>query len=211
MGIVAKANLSPQERAEFEVLESMGEDIEGYLMLRFEWGKTALQVALDLWDDPAIIRGLAAANADMNAVMPIGTSPLVFALMNTKIKSAKALIECGASVNDKDSPLFYAVSAEDEEIVKMLIQRGADVNDGGKYIMTPLHAACQIQGGGREKIIKMLIDAGADTTLRNASGETAADMCPFVKAHVESISMAAKHGVTLGNSRNRRSGDGGAL
>jgi ankyrin repeat protein len=208
MGIVAKADLSPQERAEFEVLESMGEDIEGCLMLRFKRGKTALQIALEMRDDPSIIHGLAAANADMNAVMPIGTSALVFALMNAKIKSAKALIACGANVNDSDSPLLYAVTAEDEETIKILIERGANVNDGGRYIMTPLHAACQIRGSGREKIIRMLIEAGADRTLRNASGETAADLCPSVNVHFESIEMAAKHGITLGNPRNR---NGGAL
>jgi len=210
MGLVAKANLSPQERAEFEVLESMGEDIEGCLMLRFECGWTALQIALEMRDDPSIIHGLAAVNADMNAVMPIGTSPLVFALMNTKIKSARALIACGANVNDRDSPLLYAVTAEDEETIKTLIERGANVNDGGRCGMTPLHAACQIQGGGREKIIRMLIEAGADRTLRNASGETAADLfpsLPSILSDIEAASLIKKYG----DGANRSGRKGGAL
>jgi ankyrin repeat protein len=161
-------------------------------------------------DDPSIIHGLAAVNADMNAVMPIGTSPLVFALMNTKIKSARALIACGANVNDRDSPLLYAVTAEDEETIKTLIERGANVNDGGRCSMTPLHAACQIQGGGREKIIRMLIEAGADRTLRNASGETAADLFPSlpnILSDIEAASLIQKYG----DGANRSGRKGAAL
>ncbi len=95
------------------------------------------------------VKELVKAGADINALDPDDTTPLVVALMNMHFDLAKWLIDAGADVNRwdffGDTPLYVAIdmntlptggradlpstdNATGYDIAKLLLQKGADVN-----------------------------------------------------------------------------------
>jgi len=108
-----------------------------------------------------------------------GLSALSFAARQGQIDSAKALIDAGANVNQKDvdgnSALVLALLNKHYDLAKVLIDRGADVNAANKDGRAPLFTAIEIRNEeysprpalkdddklSAMDIIKTLLDKGA--------------------------------------------------
>jgi ankyrin repeat protein len=85
-------------------------------------------------------------------------------------KSAAALLDAGADVNNKGMPLSWAISNGHSDMAHMLIARGADVNARNQENhYRPLHYAAAL---GNVAVTKLLIDKGADMTALNMHEET---------------------------------------
>jgi len=99
------------------------------------------------------------------------------ASFNTNPDIIKALIECGAYVNDRSNedqtPLMYATSYSTEPaIIKVLVDAGAYVNARQlKSGMTPLMFAAQYNSNF--DVLNMLLDNGADVKATDNLGNTA--------------------------------------
>jgi hypothetical protein len=72
-----------------------------------------------------------------------------------------------------DPPLVEAARAGDVKRLRALLDGGADVNAFGNGRTTALMAAAE---GGNEEAARLLIERKADANLRNAKGQTAAEI-----------------------------------
>jgi len=78
-----------------------------------------------------------------------------------------------ARLDRADPPLVEAARAGDVKRVRALLDGGADVNAFGNGRTTALMAAAE---AGSEDVARLLIERKADANLRNAKGETAAEI-----------------------------------
>ena len=72
-----------------------------------------------------------------------------------------------------DPPLVEAARIGDAKRVRRLLDAGADINAFGNARTTALMAAAE---AGNEDVARVLIERRADANLRNAKGQTAAEM-----------------------------------
>ena len=138
-------------------------------------GWTPLHLAAWFTDNPAIIRALVAAGAEVNArLAEFGDTPLHLAARFTNDPAViEALLDAGAEVNARDddgwTPLHLATSGDvDLAIVTALLDAGAEVNARGMYSVTPLHFAVTKSVA----IVTALLDAGAEVNARAERGAT---------------------------------------
>ena len=78
-----------------------------------------------------------------------------------------------ARLDRADPPLVEATRSGDLKRVRQLLDAGADVNAFGNQRTTALMAAAE---AGREDLVRLLVERRADANLRNAKGQTAADL-----------------------------------
>lgn len=78
-----------------------------------------------------------------------------------------------ARLDRPDPPLVDAARAGDAGRVRKLLDAGADVNAFGNQRTTALMAAAET---GREDVARLLMERNADANLRNARGQTAAEL-----------------------------------
>jgi ankyrin repeat protein len=118
------------------------------------------------------------ANIDEQSV---GVTPLLGALRNRHIETAKYLIEHGANVNFVDHiyktpPIVYAAMYRDLELTRLLIEKHANVNAAtgkgysAKEGFTALIAAAY---NGDVEIGRLLLEHGADPYAKAVTGTTA--------------------------------------
>ena len=93
-------------------------------------GVTALHWAAA---NPAKVRLLLDAGADVNAASQIGRTPLIVAASaNGSAEAVQLLLAKGAKVNVADdvgiTPIAAAAIVDDGDVVKLLLDNGADVN-----------------------------------------------------------------------------------
>lgn len=100
-------------------------------------------------------------------------SPLVVAVMHSKLETIEWLVNNGASVNlsegSQRTPLYLAVATGRADVAQYLIDKGADVNSQTKSLRTPLLEAVDVHS---PDIVSMLIEAGADLDLADIKGTT---------------------------------------
>jgi ankyrin repeat protein len=105
-----------------------------------------------------------------------GDTPLAYAADKGTAEAVQKLLAHGADPNHVActgrTPLFAATLRDRAEIVTLLLENGAnpDIQANGS---TALHFAA---GGGHCKAARALVDGRASVELRNAQGETAADV-----------------------------------
>lgn len=106
-----------------------------------------------------------------------GFTPLYMAVINNNTPQVKQLLDTGTDVNGRTMANFTALRGAAQlnrmEIAKLLIKRGADVNSLAVDNSTPLMAAAQF---GHAEMARFLIANGANPSIRNGSGQTAADL-----------------------------------
>lgn len=133
-----------------------------------------------------------------------GVTPLILAILNGHVDSAKVLLNEGADVNAKMetsmlgetvctyTPLSAAVTEKGfGEVVKMLIHKGADVNVkrcGHGYSV--LH---EVSSNGDPDIVKLLIDKGANVNVKTDSGVTALSLADTY-GHAEIVKLLKNAG-----------------
>jgi ankyrin repeat protein len=144
-------------------------------------GQTPLHVVFLLSayseDSFGIVQLLLERGADVNT-REDHESPLHLASWNGRLDSVRALLNCGANVNAKDSqgrtPLYQALRGSSIEdagfgVVQLLVEHGAAVNTRDKDDETPLHRASYYQ---HLKSVRMLLDHGANVDAENTKGQT---------------------------------------
>ncbi|MDE0099564.1 MAG: ankyrin repeat domain-containing protein [Truepera sp.] len=145
------------------------------------FGTTPLHYAAFYTDDPAIIRVLLDAGADVNPQGNDGTPLHAAVAYNTNLAIVPAitrvLLDAGADVNAQDllgfTPLHLATfrTRPDPTVVEALLDAGADVNaQEDLYSWTPLHYAARF--GRNPAVIEALLEAGADASARDSEGKT---------------------------------------
>ncbi len=106
-----------------------------------------LHFAVRWIEDPAVIRALVDAGADVNGKNDYGDTPLHLAARgNENLAMTRALVEAGADVDGKngygDTPLHIAASGnENLAVIRVLLYAGADVHARDADGETPLHLA----------------------------------------------------------------------
>jgi tetratricopeptide (TPR) repeat protein len=113
------------------------------------------------------VKAWIARGADVNAVVEIGFTALIYAAKGGHTEAVKALLEAGADVQQSKrgwTALMWAASRSRTETVKALLEAGADVNPQRKSGMTALILAAK---GGHTETVKALLDAGADVNAKN--------------------------------------------
>ena len=78
-----------------------------------------------------------------------------------------------ANLDRPDPPIVEAARSGDAKRVRALLDGGADVNAFGNGRTTALIAAAE---AGREDVARLLMERNADANLRNAKGQTAAEV-----------------------------------
>lgn len=95
-------------------------------------------------------------------------TPLGNAVEQGDLKGARALLDQGRDVNEKDAcgwnsgetALFCAAQADNLPAVKLLLERGADVNHKTNWNATPLDMAVS---RGSVQMVQLLLERGAET------------------------------------------------
>ncbi|MDE0527734.1 MAG: ankyrin repeat domain-containing protein [Truepera sp.] len=144
-------------------------------------GTTPLHYAAFYTDDPAILRVLLDAGADVNPQGNAGTPLHAAVAYNTNLAIVPAitrvLLDAGADVNAQDllgfTPLHLATfrTRPDPTVVEALLDAGADVNaQEDLYSWTPLHYAARFSRN--PAVLEALLEAGADASARDSEGKT---------------------------------------
>jgi len=134
--------------------------------------------------NPAIVKALIAAGADVNVVDTYGGTPLTRAAGADLSESVKLLLAAGANVNATDrseSPLirtFYSQSSSKDDgaihpsvaTVQALIAAGANVHAVNRDGQTVVRLAARANS---LEVLKMLIAAGVDVNAKDNNGQTA--------------------------------------
>lgn len=98
---------------------------------------------------------------------PLGTTPLMQAVLYGDAESVRVLLESGADPNIRNeagtTALMWAVN--DLKKTRLLLDRGADVNARSEDSRTPLLIAAG-RSGSRD-VVKLLLDRGADINARS--------------------------------------------
>ncbi len=118
--------------------------------------------------DAAFLVSTRGANPNLLIDNRTGKTPLFYvAGKKGGLELAKALIEKGANVNDRDgsmmTPLHYAVGNNDKPLIELLLSNGAKINPPGRSIFDAVKT---------EEMAKYLISKGADANYVNESKRT---------------------------------------
>ena len=152
-----------------------GEDVNA----RDENGMTPLLLATGHWgggmdgspasEDPAVVRTLLAAGADVNARSH--TTSLHHAAFVEDLETVRMLLEAGADIHARDwrgdTPLLAAAEwggFRNPEMLEVLVEAGADVNDRDNAGQTVLERALGSPADRVTGVVRRLLDLGADAT-----------------------------------------------
>jgi ankyrin repeat protein len=133
-------------------------------------GKELLSALRD--GDAAVIKGLIAKGAPVDAVDEYGSTALMYAGLYSDSAIVRQLLDKGANPNRADdagaTALMWTIS--DPTKVRLLIQRGANVNAVSLTGRTPLLIAAGRPGSAG--IVRLLLDKGSDPNVVDKEGVT---------------------------------------
>jgi uncharacterized protein len=107
-------------------------------------------------------------------------SALADAIQQGDSRTAQALLQAGASVNeaqnDGSTPLLWAVYQVDAALVTTLLSREADPDRANNFGASPLTEAARL---ANLNLVEQLLEAGADPNTANADGQTPLMLAAF--------------------------------
>ncbi len=147
--------------------DGVAEVVEAYLALgmstetRDEWSKSTPVLQAVEGNQPAIVRMLAEAGADLDARDRDGDTPVHTAINWSHLDVARLLVELGAPLdtlnNANKTPLISALENNNEEAVELLLEGGADPEFCADGAVPPIFVALEFA----PDLIDKLVDAGA--------------------------------------------------
>lgn len=181
-------------------------------------GTTPLIVAA-AQNNPKVVAALIQEGAEVNAATTntyvydgrniyAGATPLIAALANNRIESAKLLMDNDADVTLRNEcnvgALMIAAADGQADIVRILLEKGADPNASvtkdftvdGKSVFegsTPLMAAAY---AGYDEVVALLIEAGAGVSAKTKYGGTAL-MAAAAGGHLAAVKLLAENGAEV--------------
>lgn len=135
--------------------------------------QTPLMLATNTGVEPAIIRKLVGAGADVNAIDQSGDSALVMAVRRNDFEVTRILLDAQANyeINDRfgQTPLILATRKGNAEMAMLLLDSGANINQKDMNGQTAFVAAIR---SGRRAIAPLLAARGVDLESRDKQGMT---------------------------------------
>jgi uncharacterized protein len=136
-------------------------------------GQTGLFLALKNESFKVADALLAHPGTDVNALNPVGESPLMIAALKGQLEWARRLLARGAQVDKPGwTPLHYAATGSETALVGLLLEKGASIDAPSPNRSTPLMMAAQY---GNPDNVDLLLARGADPKLKNDRGLGAPD------------------------------------
>ena len=183
------------------------ERVRGRHMLGRRLEITPLLAAAE-FGDPATVKELVSAGADVDEVTRERKTALLLATLENRHEVVEVLLDAGADPDKLSrgsmAPLLVATRNRDMASVKLLLDAGAEVNIADQRGLTPINEALN---QGATELVEMLMSYGADP---NASSDTRG----FVEHRIDtwgfdpSSSASFKDGL-LGSPSAKRAGPRG--
>ena len=157
--------------------------------------RRAVRLCVDAGASPDAQKDLGQGNGGMQSL-------LMVALASRANKAMKALLECGAKTDVRDSklmtPLLHAATWGDTEALKILLAGGASPHLADNLLNTALHAAAMLD---KPACVKALIPV-SDLSVRNKIGRTAFHIAACGEAclslllpHVQDVDFPTSAGI----------------
>jgi ankyrin repeat protein len=148
-----------------------------------------------------VVKFLADAGADVDAVDDFGESALFDVVRTGRLSTVEALISKGANVNLANksgmTPLMFAM--DNLEIAQMLVSKGANVNASDRLGVTALMDASVY---GNAAAVKFLLSNNASINAQDRKGDTAL-MISMVFARCDVMEILLKAGADKDIKNNR--------
>jgi uncharacterized protein len=153
--------------------------------------------------DKAAVRSLIEQKADVNAVLPDGTTALDWAVETDDLETVTLLLQAGASVKAQDryglTPLYFACTNGNAAIIRKLLTAGADPNAPGKGGETMLMAAVRADS---LDAVKALLQNGAAVNTKDTATQQTALMLAVRMNQPEAVPLLMEYGAEV-NARTR--------
>jgi uncharacterized protein len=141
------------------------------------------------------VKTLVAAHADVNAVLPDGSTPLAWAAYEDDAAVVDLLLKSKAKAATADeygeTPLTLACANGNPSIAGKLLDAGADANAGRWNGETPLMIAAR---SGNPRLVRLLLDHGAKIDAVEARKGQDALMGAAAAGHAEAVDVLVKAG-----------------
>lgn len=171
--------------------------VVGLLVVHPAVAGTPLADLAERQDTNALIRGLAAGEADTDAAQPDGMTALLWAAYNDDLVAVRALLSSGANPNLANRYGQHALSMAcrngNVEMVEALLAAGSDASAALPGGETPLHTAART---GRAGSVRALLAAGASADAALPGGQTPL-MWAAAEGHVEVVELLLAEGADL--------------
>ena len=139
------------------------------------------------------------SGADVNE-KSVGVTPLLDALRNRHVETAKVLVRRGADVNYVDDiyripPIVYAAMYGDTELTRLLIEKGANVNattGNGYAAKAGFTALIEAAYRGDVDVGRLLLEHGADPDAE-APGGTSAMSNAKHRGHAQFVTLLKRY------------------
>jgi ankyrin repeat protein len=153
--------------------------------------------------DNAAVRALIQQKADVNAVLPDGTTALHWAVNADDLDTVSLLIQAGANVKAKDrygfTPLYFAATNGNAAVIRKLLESGADPNAADASGETTLMTATR---SGSIDAVKVLLQHGADVKAKDTATQQTALMWAVRSNFPAAVDLYLEYGAEI-NSRTR--------
>ncbi len=165
-------------------------------------GDTRLAEAA-MHEDAATVRTLIQQKADVNAVLPDGTTALHWAVNADDLDTVSLLIQAGANVKAKDrygfTPLYFACTNGNAAVIRKLLDAGADPNAADASGETALMTSTR---SGNIDAVKALLQRGADVKAKDAVTQQTALMWAVRSNFPAGVQIMLEYGAEI-NARTR--------
>ena len=154
-------------------------------------------------EDNDAVRALIQQKADVNAVLPDGTTALHWAVQADDLETVGLLIQAGANVKAKDrygfTPLYFAATNGNAAIIRKLLDAGADPNAADAGGETALMTATR---SGNADALKPLLQQGASVNAQDSVTQQTALMWAVRSNSAAEVQLLVEYGAEV-NVRTR--------